>query len=67
MNTTATVETVTEPAEPHWLSRSAFPVLAVLFFLTQASLAMALYWSNYWLVVPLERILTFYASGGSST
>ena len=45
-----------EPHEPHWIARAAFPVLAALFFITQASLAVALYYDNYWLVVPLALV-----------
>ncbi len=52
MNTTTTAE----PHEPHWIARAAFPVLAALFFITQASLAVALYHDNYWLVVPLALV-----------
>jgi len=49
-------EDLAEPHEPHWLSRSAFPVLNVLFFLTQAALAFAVYHRNYWFAVPLVFI-----------
>ena len=49
-------DTAIESHEPHWISRAAFPVLAALFFLTQAALVFALYRDNYWLVVPLALI-----------
>ena len=52
-----------EPHEPHWISRAAFPVLAVLFFLTQAALVFALYRDNYWLVVPLALIASHLMHG----
>ena len=45
-----------EPHEPHWIGRAAFPLLAGLFLLTQASLVFALYRDNYWLVVPLALV-----------
>ena len=45
-----------EPHEPHWIARAAFPVLAALFFITQAALAVALYHDNYWLAVPLALV-----------
>ena len=44
------------PAEPHWISRAAFPVLSVLFFITQVSLGFAVYRGNCWLAVPLALI-----------
>jgi hypothetical protein len=56
MNATPTIETSIEPHAPHWLSRAAFPVLVVLFFLTQASLGFAVYRANYWLAAPLVLI-----------
>jgi len=56
MNATPAFETSIEPHAPHWLSRAAFPVLAALFFLTQASLGLAVYRANYWLAVPLVLI-----------
>ena len=46
----------TPTAEPHWIARAAFPVLAALFFITQALLAVALYHDNYWLAVPLALV-----------
>jgi fatty acid desaturase len=56
MNAEPLAEIPVEPHEPHWLSRSAFPVLAGLFLLTQVSLAFAVYHSNYWVAAPLVLI-----------
>jgi len=56
MKATTTIETSIEPHAPHWISRSAFQVIVVLFFLTQASLGFAVYRANYWLAVPLVLI-----------
>ena len=56
MKPTPTAGTAIEPHAPHWISRSAFQVLVVLFFLTQVSLGFAVYRANYWLVVPLALI-----------
>lgn len=61
MNPAATTEN--EPQEPHWLSRAAFPVLAMLFFLTQGGLAFALSRNNYWAVVPLALIASHLMHG----
>lgn len=54
--TTETTEASVEPHEPHWLSRVAFPILVGLFFLTQASLAFAVYRANYWLAAALVLV-----------
>jgi fatty acid desaturase len=56
MNGTPPIETAIEPPGPHWLRRAAFPVLVVLFFLTQGSLGFAVYRANYWLAAPLVLI-----------
>src|SRR5262249_11951694 len=56
MNATPSLETSIELHAPHWLSRAAFPVLVVLFFLTQAWLGFAVYRANYWLAAPLVLV-----------
>ena len=56
MNTTSTTEDMTEPEEPHWLSRAAFQLLIIIFFVTQAALGFAVYRGFYWLAVPLVLI-----------
>jgi fatty acid desaturase len=56
MNGPSPTETLVEPPAPHWLGRAAFPVLVVLFILTQASLGLAVYRANYWLAAPLLLI-----------
>jgi fatty acid desaturase len=56
MNTATTAGTEMEAHEPHWIARIAFPILATLFFITQASLGFAVYRGNYWLAVPLVLV-----------
>jgi fatty acid desaturase len=56
MNATPITETTIEPHEPHWLSRAAFQLLIVIFFVTQAALGFAVYRGFYWLAVPLVLI-----------
>jgi fatty acid desaturase len=56
MNAMPNIETSGESTAPHWLSRAAFPVLVMLFVLTQVSLAFAVYRANYWLAAPLVLI-----------
>lgn len=38
---------------PHWVSKVAFPVVNVSFYLSQLAVGLAVYHSNYWLAVPL--------------
>src|SRR5215467_13301926 len=56
MNATPAIETSIEPFALHWLSRAAFQVLIVLFFLTQVSLGFAVYRANYWLATLLVLV-----------
>jgi fatty acid desaturase len=63
MNATSAIESTIETHEPHWLGRVAFPVLAALFFLSQATLGFVLYHSNYWLAVPLVLITSHLMHG----
>ncbi len=63
MSTALTAESSMEPHEPHWLSRAAFPVLAILFFSTQVALGFAVYRSNYWLAVPLVLVASHLMHG----
>jgi fatty acid desaturase len=53
MNPTPLTEDMLEPRQPHWVSRAAFPMLVVVFFLNQAAIGVALYLGFVWLAVPL--------------
>ena len=54
INPMKTTEDLIEPQQPHWVSRSAFQVVIVLFFLTEIGLAAVLHsGSSVWLAVPL--------------
>jgi fatty acid desaturase len=53
MNTTPPTENVLETAQPHWVSRAAFPILAAVFLLNQAALAASVYFGCLWFTVPL--------------
>jgi fatty acid desaturase len=55
--------TTIEPHEPHWLSRSAFQVVSILFFSTQAALAAAVYHGWIWLAVPLVLVASHFMHG----
>src|SRR5437764_14859365 len=63
MNATPPLETLTEPHQPHWVSRTAFPVLVAIFFLNQAALGTALYLGSRWLAVPLMLIASHLMHG----
>lgn len=40
----------------HWGSRTAFPVVSLSLFATQAALGIAVYHENWWLAVPLVAL-----------
>lgn len=48
---------------PHWISQAAFPVVSASFFLTQGALAAAVYFSLYWLAVPLVLVASHLMHG----
>ncbi len=50
---TAAANPLSEPHEPHWVSRMAFPILAGLLALNLGALFIALYHENWWFAVPL--------------
>ncbi len=54
--TVAEEENSVEPHEPHWIAKQAFPFLAGGFFLTQISLGVSVYHSNYWMAAVLVLI-----------
>ncbi len=56
MNSTtsdAMIEPAIEADEPHWVSRIAFQVLALMLMTSQLALGFAVYRKNYWFAVPL--------------
>ncbi len=61
MNATSAIPI--ESHEPHWMSRSAFQVVSILFFSTQAVLAAAVYHGWIWLAVPLALIVSHLMHG----
>jgi len=52
-----------EPHEPHWISRSAFQMVSLLFFFTQAALGFAVHRGWYWLAVPLVLLAAHFMHG----
>lgn len=63
MNAATTAVNEVEPVEPHWLGRVAFQIIAVLFFLAEAALVVALRHDNYWLVIPLALVASHLMHG----
>jgi fatty acid desaturase len=57
MSTTASLDMVAEPHEPHWISRAAFPVISGVLIFAQALLGVAVFHHNYWLAVPLLLVV----------
>ena len=63
---TPAIENLTEPHEPHWVSRAAFQVVIVLFFLTETALAAVLHsGSSVWLAVPLVLLASHLMHGAA--
>src|ERR1700676_1248305 len=59
-----TTEDLIEPHQPHWVSRSAFQVVIVLFFFTEIALAAALHsGSSVWLAVPVVLLVSHLMHG----
>ena len=63
MKSTQLAKTFLEAAQPHWVSRAAFPVLVGVFFLSEALLAAALCLGFYWLAVPVALIVSHLMHG----
>jgi fatty acid desaturase len=63
---TSTIENVIEPHQPHWVSRSAFQVVIILFFLTEIGLAAVLHSGlSVWLAVPLVLLASHLMHGAA--
>lgn len=52
-----------DPHEPHWISRSAFQVVSILFFSTEGLLLLAVSRGWFWLAVPLTLIASHFMHG----
>ena len=63
MNPAPANEIDVDPHEPHWITRVVFPVLVVLFALSQVSVATAVYHQWYWVAVPLVLITSHLMHG----
>jgi fatty acid desaturase len=63
MNPTPLPKNVLEPPPPHWISRAAFPVLVLVFFLVEAALGTAVYAGVIWMAVPLALVTSHLMHG----
>ena len=61
MNATTAIEV--EPHEPHWISRSAFQIVSILFFSTEAALAVAVAHHSTWLALLLVLLASHFMHG----
>src|ERR1700751_4465673 len=52
-----------EPPPTHWVSRAAFPVVVLVFFLGEAALGTAVYLGLVWLAVPLALAVSHLMHG----
>jgi fatty acid desaturase len=63
MNPTPLTTNKVEPPSPHWVSRAAFPVVVLVFFLAEASLGTALYLGFVWIALPLALVASHLMHG----
>jgi fatty acid desaturase len=63
MNAAMPKEVDVDPHEPHWITRIAFPILVLLFAISQVSMGFAIYHHNYWIVVPLVFVTSHLMHG----
>ena len=64
MNNAHYPQNLVEPHEPHWVSRSAFQIVSLLFFFTEIALALVLFeGGSLWLVLPLVFIASHFMHG----
>ncbi|MBV9645379.1 MAG: fatty acid desaturase [Verrucomicrobia bacterium] len=53
MNTISSADHLLETSRPHWVSRAAFPIVTVIFFLNEGALGVAVYYGCFWLALLL--------------
>lgn len=63
MNPAMTTEIEIDPHEPHWIVKIAFPILVLLFVISQVSMGIAVYHHNYWVAVPLVFVTSHLMHG----
>jgi fatty acid desaturase len=63
MNPAPSTDIDVDPHEPHWITRVAFPILILLFALSQISMGVAVYHHVYWLAVILVFVTSHLMHG----
>jgi len=63
MNPTRLTKNTLEPSPPHWVSRAAFPVVVLVFFLGEAALGTAVYLGLVWIAVLLALVVSHLMHG----
>jgi fatty acid desaturase len=63
MSTTPSTEVLSQEERPPWVSRAAFPLLAAIYFVTEAALGWSVYFGLIWLCIPLMLIASHLMHG----
>lgn len=66
MSPMQTSDSLIEPHEPHWLSRSAFQIVVILFFITEIALVVVLQRGEpLWLALPFVLLASHFMHGAA--
>jgi len=63
MSTTPSTDVLSQEAQPPWVSRAAFPLLAAIYFVTEAALGISVYLGAVWVSVLLMLIVSHLMHG----
>src|ERR1700747_2622773 len=63
MSTTPSTEVLSQQEQPPWVSRAAFPLLAGIYFVTEAALFASVYLGSFWVSVLLMLIVSHLMHG----
>src|ERR1700758_3641157 len=63
MSTTPSTEVLSQQEQPPWVSRAAFPLLAIIYFVTEAALFASVYLGSFWVSVLLMLIVSHLMHG----
>ena len=63
MNSESVANDQREPRSPHWVSRAAFSVLVIVFFLSQVALLLVLNFGSVWLALPMALVVSHLMHG----
>jgi fatty acid desaturase len=63
MSTTPSTEVLSQQEQPPWVSRAAFPLLASIYFVTEAALFASVFLGSFWVSVLLMLIVSHLMHG----